>query len=200
MSIKCGNGHQHDTVQQVRECYGVKATTEAPRATDAQLKFLNVLRQERGLGQIAGNLRPTKQDASRQIDDLIRNVPKAGHPPVQVRQASARTASTVPEGYYATKSATGNNDLDFWHVDRPTEGKWAGYVFVRRILGGKSPTRINRAQQNKALAAIESAGADKAAVLFGQELGRCAKCGRHLTDDASRQRGYGPECFTRMSS
>lgn len=100
----------------------------------------------------------------------------------------------VPAGFYATPSATGNNDYDFWSVDRPTEGRWAGRTFVDRVIGGRSNTPVRGATARQALEAINSEGIEVARIRFAQELGRCWKCGRHLTDDESRRLGIGPVC------
>jgi hypothetical protein len=100
----------------------------------------------------------------------------------------------VPAGYYATPSLTGNNDLDFWKVDRPTEGRWAGRTFVKRVIGGKPNVAVRGATASSALAAILKADPAKAAQRYGQEIGRCSRCNRHLTDETSRAAGMGPEC------
>lgn len=100
----------------------------------------------------------------------------------------------VPAGYYAVESATGNNDLDFFRVDKPTDGKWRGYTFVKRVVGGHSDIRIRGTQAEAAMQAIVAAGPFKAGQLYGQKIGRCYKCHRSLTDETSRQLGIGPEC------
>jgi isocitrate/isopropylmalate dehydrogenase len=100
----------------------------------------------------------------------------------------------IVQGYYATKSATGNNDLDFWFVRVQTEGRYAGFRSVSRVLGGRGTQRIHNGEQMTALRAILAAGTEAAGMLFAQELGRCRKCGRDLTDDTSRQLGIGPVC------
>lgn len=106
-------------------------------------------------------------------------------------------AATVPEGHYALPS-TGENDLVFYRVDRPTEGAFAGRVFVKMIVGGKPDRNVRRDAIAGILARIEAAGPDAAGELYGQEIGRCWKCNRHLTDEASRAAGIGPDCATRV--
>lgn len=97
----------------------------------------------------------------------------------------------VPAGHYAVASATGNNDLDFYRVDHGT-GQWAGRTFVKRIIGGRPDVNVRQAEAADALARI-AADAD-AAARYGREVGRCCRCNRHLTDEASRAAGIGPEC------
>lgn len=106
----------------------------------------------------------------------------------------------VPAGRYATPSRTGNNDLDFWHVTVGKDGgRWAGYRFVKRVIGGHDDTDVRGAEARKALQAIVNAGIFEAGALYGQTIGECGRCGRHLTDETSREQGYGPECITKVS-
>ncbi len=118
--------------------------------------------------------------------------PAADHP-----HTDTPSPVEIPEGHYATPSRTGSNDLDFWRVDRPTEGRWAGRVFVRRMIGGRGAERVRGAEQRQALAAIAEAGIDKAARQYGVEIGRCYRCNRLLTDETSRSLGIGPDCRRR---
>jgi len=99
---------------------------------------------------------------------------------------------TVKEGHYAIASFTGNNDLDFYRVDKPTEGKWAGYTFVKRVIGGQPDVNIRKDEKVRVLEAI--ADDPDAGPRYGQEIGKCYRCNRHLTDETSRSLGIGPEC------
>lgn len=103
-------------------------------------------------------------------------------------------AVDVPAGHYATPSRTGNNDLDFWRVDRPTEGRWAGRTFVKRMIGGHPDTPVRGSEAHAALAAIADYGIERSATLYGTEIGRCYVCNRTLTDETSRALGIGPDC------
>lgn len=100
----------------------------------------------------------------------------------------------VPAGHYATPSRTGTNDLDFWRVDRPTEGTYAGRTFVKRVIGGHPDTNVRRDEVRAALEAIMAAGIEAARTRYGVEVGSCWKCNRHLTDEESRRLGIGPDC------
>lgn len=111
---------------------------------------------------------------------------------------SIPTAEQVPEGHYALPS-TGHNDLVFYRVDRPTDGQYAGRVFVKMIVGGKPEARVEWGKVPSILARIAEAGADESMALYGREIGRCGMCNRTLTDETSRQRGIGPDCYSRMS-
>lgn len=98
----------------------------------------------------------------------------------------------VADGYYATVSRTGNNDLDFWAVSTVKSGDWAGFRSVSRVIGGRSDERVRGGERKAALEAI-AADAD-AAKRYADELGACYRCNRHLTDETSRQLGIGPDC------
>jgi Family of unknown function (DUF6011) len=105
-----------------------------------------------------------------------------------------RKAPTVPAGYYAVESATGKNDLDFFRVDVPEKGKWEGFTFVKRVIGGHPEYRVKGAEARAVLARIAAAGVEDAAVKYGQEIGRCYRCNLTLTDELSRSLGIGPVC------
>lgn len=102
-----------------------------------------------------------------------------------------KAATTVPAGYYAVECLSGNNDLTFVKVDRPEKGKWAGYTFVKRVVGGH-PDPIKGAERSAVLAAI--AADPDAGPRYGREIGNCYVCGRSLTDEESRALGIGPVC------
>lgn len=185
---RCGNckGH-HETFAGVRACYGMHATQK-------QLDFLKGLRAERGLEEAQPSADWTKKAASEEIHRLLKT-PKSVAP-AQVK-ASTERSGDIPEGYYATKSASGHNDLDFWKVDKPTEGRWKGYTFVKRVIGGRASVNVRKHEKTEVLRAIREAGPEQAMQLFGQTLGKCGKCGRHLTDEQSRALGIGPVCRSR---
>lgn len=112
-------------------------------------------------------------------------------PADEVDAGPAHQAPQVDAGHYAIPS-TGENDLVFYRVDRPTKGTYAGRTFVKMIVGGHPDRNVRRS----AVAGIlERIAADPdAAARYGRELGRCCRCNRHLTDETSRSAGIGPEC------
>ena len=159
------------------------------------------------LNQLVGNLKAngvwTRAAASKWIDRLrtfpkAENVPAAAAPTAPAAKPARTNFSDIAQGYYATASKTGNNDLDFWFVKVPEDGKWKGYRFVKRVIGGHSPERVHKSTQLAALHAIVEAGPALAGKRFADELGRCSNCGRHLTDELSRERGMGPDCYGRL--
>ena len=123
----------------------------------------------------------------------------AGACPEAPAPAPARPARPslpdVPAGLYAIVDPTGRNDLRFYRVDRPTEGRWAGYTFLKAVVGGHPDERVAREAVAGILAAI--AADPEAGPRYGREIGRCYRCNRHLTDEVSRAAGIGPDCAGR---
>lgn len=113
-----------------------------------------------------------------------------GPAPITPRRSPA---SSVPEGHYAV-AGNGRQSIEFYRVDRPTEGRWAGRTFVKVIIGGHPDAPVRGREARDVLARIAAAGITRSAQLYGQEIGRCAVCNRHLTDDESRDAGMGPDC------
>lgn len=100
-------------------------------------------------------------------------------------------AQEVPEGRYAVQPAEGQ--LRFYKVDRPTEGRWAGYTFITRQESDEYQ-RVSRGEQAQALRLIVEQGIKECALRYGHELGVCGVCGRTLTNEESRAAGIGPKC------
>jgi hypothetical protein len=126
--------------------------------------------------------------ASNAIDWLLRDVRRDA-------PAAAAPAVDVPAGRYALVNTDGI--VKFYAVDRPTEGRWAGYVFVNALGSEERYPIRDRAEKARILAEI-GADVDDARVRYGVELGRCGNCGRALTDETSRQAGIGPDCADRL--
>lgn len=99
----------------------------------------------------------------------------------------------IPAGRYAVTGADGT--VKFYKVDRPTEGRWAGYVFVK-VQAGDDYHRVPA--QRAILKQIAEQGIQECMLRYGRELGHCGHCGRTLTNDESRELGIGPVCREKM--
>jgi hypothetical protein len=108
-----------------------------------------------------------------------------------VFEAKPAAVDAVPAGHYALPDDKGG--VDFYRVDRPTEGRWAGKVFVS-IQHGDDHTTMSKMGGATVLRRIETIGAAECSKLYGRELGKCGVCGRTLTNDESRAAGIGPVC------
>lgn len=194
--MRCGNcKNDHPTVADVKACYGgaVMVTKQNGEAiTEKQLAFLRKLLAERPMWAEVMNyhddvvVKMTKREASQVISQTLEQKPETG--------TAVASLPDVPAGHYAVKSLTGNNDFDFFRVDRPEDGKWKGRTFVHRVIGGHPDYSLRFPEAKAALEAIVTAGIETSAILYGREIGRCYKCNRHLTDELSRQMGIGPVC------
>lgn len=105
--------------------------------------------------------------------------------------------------YFALPSHTGNNDLDFYGFVLSRRKAGAIYT-LKRILGGafsedvsaNAPVMSMTEAQRviDAVSAMSGADWDEAMMQFANNLGKCFKCNRILTDDESRKRGMGAKC------
>lgn len=193
--MQCGSCHDsHDTVAEVRTCYAGR-DPERGQQIAARLDRVGARRAVR-IETVT-----LDEDAIWAAVIAADKLPPLPPPPDRPSPA-ARVPSinaffsqfTMPEGYYAVPSRTGNNDLDFYRVDRPRKGDWAGFVFVKRIIGGHPPQRISKGEQMGALDRIQRAGWSQAAQKYSRETGQCYRCRIELTDDASRALGLGETC------
>lgn len=141
------------------------------------------VRMEQGFAKYAGSQFITK----------YRGLPKAAPAPVKkAAEAPAAPSTEVPAGRYAVTDPT-DGVLKFYRLDLPTEGRWAGYVFLKvQASGDLYPVRA-RAHKDAVIAEIAK-DIEGAARRYGQELGKCYACGRVLTDATSRSLGIGPDC------
>lgn len=156
-------------------------------ATDRQRAYIATLAAERAVSLPAGWLDGIDRlGASRSIEKLL-TLPRRAPAPTTAPN------STVPAGRYALDR---DGAIRFYRVDRPEEGRWAGYTFVR-VQAGDNSWAIRGDEKAAVLAAI-AADPQAASARYGQELGACGVCGRTLTDAESRTRGIGPVCAERM--
>lgn len=101
-----------------------------------------------------------------------------------------------PSGRYAIRMPH-EDRVRFFKVDCPTEGRWAGYVFLKEQAGDDLwPVKGHRGTEILDQIAEDAEGA---MLLYGKEIGRCGHCGRTLTDETSRELGIGPVCRNKIS-
>jgi Family of unknown function (DUF6011) len=137
--------------------------------------------------------RPVRSAAITDADRKAFQRPASGARPLP--REPQRFHGQIPDGRYAITSLTGNNDLDFFQVRTPADGKWQGFTFVDRIIGGHDPAQIrDKGTKAKIFAAIREMGPEASQLLAARELGICMDCGHELTDEESRAVGRGPVC------
>lgn len=217
-------GHRHGFTSRCPRCVAgthfppderdaVSSQQEEP--TDRQLKFIGDLLSQRKLvvktEVIAALTKRSASDMIGRLKDFDGPLPAGvshdpayqsadGDPegygdPKPARQTGP--LPDVPEGHYAIPSLTGNNDLDFFRVDRPTEGGWKGKTYVKRVIGGKPDKNIRFSQYREVLQTILNTGIQESGMMYADKIGRCYRCNRHLTDEESRARGLGPDCASK---
>lgn len=204
--MKCGNCKgDHESVAEVKECYGVVANPGVyiepagkpfKELSEKMYNFINKLRIERGEKPFLEGYEEASETqsfgwAKWEIGRL------QGIPKTSAASALDKIISTITEGFYAVNSLSGNNDLDFYKVEKPTSGLWAGFTFVKMIVGGKPEYNVKGARRHDVLKAIAEADPDIAAMVYSQETNDCNKCGINLTKYASRQLGNGYTCAER---
>jgi uncharacterized protein DUF6011 len=215
--MRCGLKHDHPDLTSVRQCYanryGWPDTDNSAATWDASVDYrqfdAEIQRRERAEDEAVARYKANR-DAGMDAAMLARReaaATRAGASRGDLRQL--RTASRnlsrpgncdLNPGGYAVPSRTGSNDLDFWWIDRPEQGKWAGWTFVERVIGGRPNQRVSRAESAAALAtlaALSPVDREESQATFGTELGECYACHRTLTDDLSRSLGIGPVCRSR---
>lgn len=149
--------------------------------TEKQIAFITSLLREREM-DVFDVETFTRKDASALIETLLAT-------PSRVKAPKATEVPGVEAGRYAIER---DGVLKFYRVDRPTEGRWAGYTFVHVYASDETYPIRDRASRTSILEQI--ADDPDAMARYGRELGVCGKCGRTLTDETSRALGIGPVC------
>jgi len=123
---------------------------------------------------------PTQQDGA-----------KGGNPEL----VSFCKENGIRAGRYAVENEEGV--LRFYTVDMPTQGNWAGWVFIKVWASDEKHPIKSWEARLAILKKIAAAGVRNAMERFGQEIGACGICGRTLTDPLSIKIGIGPVCRAR---
>lgn len=131
-----------------------------------------------------------RSQASALIDCLTALPIRERAPLSEAQREVAAQPVSVPAGRYAVEVG---ETLAFVQVDRPEEGRWAGYTFVTRQLADEF-VRVSRQQATAILEAIKAIGPAEASKRYGREIGECGVCHRTLTNEDSRANGIGPVC------
>jgi hypothetical protein len=186
-----------------------------PLASPAQVSYLKALRDGKTLSSLTQEqvewLISTdfttipKRRASSVIETLV-GLPWKPKNEQEAAQVEARGAglpvsmNDLPDGYYAVKGVEGHkNDISFFRLRSPKQGNWVGYQFTDQVVGhGKRYPVKEAATREKIHGMIKEQGVTECRQLYGQEIGSCGRCGRELTDDTSRARGIGPDCWAIM--
>jgi hypothetical protein len=167
------------------------------RASDKAISYLVSLWLERSNKATAEQVRTWAESVDRTVVsdkiDWLKTQPKLAA--TEAPKSGSLERHNVPAGRYAV---TGNDGQTvFVKVDRPTEGQWAGRIFVK-IQAGDEMIRTSRPAADALLGKIAAAGVQEAMLRYGREIGSCGHCGRTLTNEESREAGIGPVCRGKM--
>lgn len=112
-----------------------------------------------------------------------------------LRAAGKSKLATTKDSDPKVKAGRYLVDGQFVKVDTPTEGKWAGYVFVNELdENGKKTGSIRDREIRKVILNKIAADPKGMAVAYGQRTGTCGVCARTLTKATSIEAGIGPIC------
>jgi hypothetical protein len=100
----------------------------------------------------------------------------------------------VPEGRYALQGKDGV--VRFYQVEKPPDGRWKGYTFVKILIGSPGDWRKERLNRSVQPAILSAIAADVAGALrlYGQKTEQCGACHSPLSTTRSRAAGYGEIC------
>lgn len=125
----------------------------------------------------------------------------------EARRRVERVTTLPSAGRYALPTGDGgaSNELAFWVVSRPTEGRWAGWTFLSQQIGPNeqragavrpdgTPTAATSVSVLERIAEDEREAMQR----YGREIGVCGVCGLALTNEDSRRVGIGPVCLAKL--
>jgi len=162
-------------------------------ASDSQINYLvNILQDER---RLPDTYKVLSEDDCRKMerDEVSSQITILKTFPYKNGKAATDSKWSMPEGRYALHV---NGEVWFFEVNKPTQGRWKGYTFIKRLIGSPGAYRklpMQAGERNKYLAKID-ADPKAAAILFGKESKTCFRCHSPLTDPDSLARSMGPVC------
>jgi len=96
----------------------------------------------------------------------------------------------LPAARYAT---TEGEKVEFWRVEVSEQGM----RFITKLIGAPGDFRKVRVTKATQVAVLNEIAQDPAAAMkaFADHFTACGRCCSPLTDEVSRERGLGPDCF-----
>jgi Family of unknown function (DUF6011) len=139
---------------------------------------------------VAGKWTPGRDgNASAWITRMIAKV-KELKAAAMVAPKTAGPVAEVPDGRYAVEH---EGTLKFFRVKN---GNRPGFVFLD-VQASDDWHAIRNVTRIREIVALIAVDAQAAMIRYGHELGECGRCGRTLTDEASRAAGIGPICASK---
>jgi hypothetical protein len=155
-------------------------------ASGAQFQFISDLAKERGIDITQHFSRPSTVQEARNIIDWLKGQPLPASPQAKLPANIDKNGKARPT-YYAIDF---EGQLRFFRVKA---GRKPGMYFVDEQASDEFYPVRQGARRGGILGTIMR---DPQAAMqrYGQEIGRCSRCGRTLTDPVSRDYGIGPDC------
>lgn len=193
---------------------GLKPVTEAPMwpASEPQKNYVMGLQEERILP--ANWLLYDRATLDLMERDEVSGAIKALKEMPFKNGGRGKREWTMPEGRYAIMVDPGDDGVSYSYVDRqdlvpfkkptwwffkidkPTQGRWKDYTFIKRLIGAPGDYRevkMSQAERDKWLEKIE-ADPRTAMADYGKQTQVCGRCHSPLTHKRSRAAGYGEKC------
>lgn len=198
--MRCGNCKgSHNSVADVKACYDMKTAGEKVveetmwPPSEKQVQYVLGLQVERNLPD--GYIAHTDDELRRMDRDRVSDII------VFLRELSRKEGKSggnysMPAGRYAIEDD--DNVWHFYEVNKPTEGRWEGYTFIKMLVGAPGDYQkvdMNPQRRHHVLSIIE-ANQKQAMLDYGLQSGVCGRCHSPLTDPQSLARGIGPKCAT----
>lgn len=214
--IRCGRGHYHTSVAEVRACYNGERVTDVtpersadaePKPTEPQISYLERLLKKNGVNYVPGIANLTKRTISPVINKLkAGDVSGADFEPtfnpansfangtahIEVQKGSDFDPETLEDGFYF-------NGGSVYKVIVAVHG--SGRKYAKRLeeeTGSweMAPGAVRTLRPEMKLTLEDALKVAKVVATNPQSqlYGRCFKCGRVLTDEDSIERFMGPVC------
>lgn len=193
---------------------GIKPVTDEPLwpASDKQIKYALGLQDERILPDNwviydEPTLRKLEKDEVSGIITMLKALPRGDSKQHQWSMPPGRYALPVsvhvPEldgnGHRVNADvSTGSSRTEwrFYEIGKPTVGRWAGYTFIKRLIGSPGDYRkedMSIDERNRVLALIDK-DPKWSSLNYGKQHRICGICSSPLTNAESRKAGIGPVC------
>lgn len=175
-TIKCAHckGY-HLTIGEVRVCAtarGVFGSNARTTQTPSQVHTAPAVAAQAHVAPVAA--RPDQTDASTYAKLRI-------------------VEALIPDGRYAL-TVPGTDTIKFYVLSTgKRNSRYPGLRFLKAQASDFYHKIPNAETRLDILRKIIQAGVEESALLYGQKIGQCCRCGRKLTSEW-RERGIGPEC------
>ena len=165
-------------------------------ASPAQFQLISDMAKERNIDVTQRFNRPETREQAKVIIEWLKSVKRPVAAPSQTSTPQAKLPVRFDKSgkpmysYYAVEVG---GVVKFFRI-KP--GRKDGFYFVDVQASDEFYPIRNFGTKKEILEAILAFGPKAAQEAYGQQIGKCGRCGRTLTDSVSRGYGIGPDCRT----